>query len=244
MKNKLLISALLLGALSTPAFAENGTLYRVKETSKTIINTIEFPVKLTTEEPSGEHVTIKIDGVTYYSTSPYPSNVNLKDLQNLINTGSVALIETDSSSAVFIIEPSTKAYSYDSSKLPTSAYKITNGTSSNYNFAKTDGTTTNYYKIDPTTNKTRYTINTTSGDSVGSFVIKNLGTNSNDTYYAHLTSDTRDSQAQITELSSKTEDIGTVDSPVLFKELSPALVQTVGRLRIQVHTTTIFMLIL
>ncbi|MBP3847175.1 hypothetical protein J6I39_05450 [bacterium] len=116
--------------------AEIATLDKVKSASTSYLNGAHNQYSLTLlgegeTLPEGAS-TIKIGGVTYYYT-PNESSAKLNtDLKNLVSTGSAALVEGTESNHVFSVtvedeegEQITKYYTYDTSKLPTTAFGLT-----------------------------------------------------------------------------------------------------------------------
>ncbi len=153
--NKLLVSALMLGALTSPALAADPvvpapTLNKINVASTSVIANMTSPITLTTTKPaSGEYLTVKIGGTTYYYQGDLPSGIQLTDLQNLANTGSAALTTSDparGSNPIYKIGEI--SYYYDSSKLPQSSYVISSSEASDYNyFVKDSAGNTSYYQV-------------------------------------------------------------------------------------------------
>ena len=157
--NKLLISALLLGTLCVPTFADevtlSPTLDKIYVTSTEIVNNFSEPLDITSIKPlSGQYITINIDGKNYFYKGDLPTGVRQQDMQNLADTGISALTTvkpTETSKAVYSYFDNDRQieilYYYDTAKLPKSIYNISETTDNHYNFTKTIGNITKKYNL-------------------------------------------------------------------------------------------------
>ncbi len=141
--------ALSIGVTTNAAIADDlefNTLDKVKTQTSAYLNGEHSSIALYATKGTNTH-SVLINGTTYYFT---PSDETKDVLSKLTKTGAQALYEQDTPvNPVFTLESggNTYYYSYDVSKLQSSASSIIEGTADEYNFTVSDGTNLAYKKI-------------------------------------------------------------------------------------------------
>jgi len=100
---------------------------------------------VTTKDDAHPDIVV-INGTIYYFKAAESTDKLTQDVRNLAATGSRAIKEVESTDN-WIFSVGGKFYSYNKKQLPKSAYTISAGSDTDYNWKTTDGTTTSYYKL-------------------------------------------------------------------------------------------------